>query len=167
MQVGFIGLGVMGQPMALRLASAGTPMVVWNRTADRAEPLRAAGAEVAADAGEVFARAEVVLLMLADETAVDAVLGRGTPALSARVADRTVVHMGTTSRSTPTPWRPTSAPPAAGTSRRPSPGPGYRRSRGGWWPCSPARRAPWPPYGRCWRRCAGSRSRAGRCRARC
>ncbi|WP_346163200.1 NAD(P)-dependent oxidoreductase [Streptomyces bangladeshensis] len=97
MQVGFIGLGVMGQPMALRLASAGTPLVVWNRTADRAEPLRAAGAEVAADAGEVFARAEIVLLMLADETAVDAVLGRGTPALSARVTGRTVVHMGTTS----------------------------------------------------------------------
>ncbi|MET8766548.1 NAD(P)-dependent oxidoreductase [Streptomyces sp. NPDC004658] len=97
MHVGFIGLGVMGRPMALRLASAGTPLVVWNRTPERAEPLRAAGAEVAADAGEVFARAGVVLLMLADEAAVDAVLGRGTPELAARVAGRTVVHMGTTS----------------------------------------------------------------------
>ncbi|MFI9245925.1 NAD(P)-dependent oxidoreductase [Streptomyces sp. NPDC053086] len=97
MHVGFIGLGVMGRPMALRLASAGTPLLVWNRTPERAEPLRAAGADVAADAGEVFARAEVVLLMLADEAAVDAVLGRGTPELAARVADRTIVHMGTTS----------------------------------------------------------------------
>ncbi|POX61393.1 2-hydroxy-3-oxopropionate reductase [Streptomyces sp. Ru62] len=97
MHVGFIGLGVMGRPMALRLASAGTPLVVWNRTPERTEPLRAAGAEVAADAGEVFARAEVVLLMLADETATDAVLGRGTSELAARVAGRTVVHMGTTS----------------------------------------------------------------------
>lgn len=97
MNVGFIGLGVMGRPMALRLASAGTPLVVWNRTPERTEPLRAAGAEVAAGAGEVFARAEVVLLMLADETATDAVLGRGTPGLAARVAGRTVVHMGTTS----------------------------------------------------------------------
>ncbi|WP_030605680.1 NAD(P)-dependent oxidoreductase [Streptomyces achromogenes] len=96
MNVGFIGLGVMGRPMALRLAHAGTPLVVWNRTPDRAEPLRAAGAEVAADAAEVFARAGVVLLMLADEAAVDAVLGRGTPELAARVAGRTVVHMGTT-----------------------------------------------------------------------
>ncbi|MFF8726484.1 NAD(P)-dependent oxidoreductase [Streptomyces sp. NPDC015171] len=95
--VGFIGLGVMGLPMALRLASAGTPLVVWNRTPERAHALRAAGAEVAASAGEVFARADVVLLMLADEAAVDAVLGRGTPALAARVAGRTVVHMGTTS----------------------------------------------------------------------
>ncbi|WP_251095659.1 NAD(P)-dependent oxidoreductase [Streptomyces sp. Caat 7-52] len=97
MHVGFIGLGVMGLPMALRLASAGTPLVVWNRTPERTRPLRAAGAEVAADADEVFARAETVLLMLADEAAVDAVLGRGTPRLAARVAGRTVVHMGTTS----------------------------------------------------------------------
>ena len=97
MRIGFIGLGVMGRPMALRLAAAGTPLVVWNRTRERAEPLRAAGAEVARDAGEVFARAEVVLLMLADEAAADEVLGRGTPALAVRVAGRTVVHMGTIS----------------------------------------------------------------------
>ncbi len=95
--VGFIGLGVMGRPMALRLAVSGTPLVVWNRTPSRAEPLRAAGAEVAADAAEVFARAEVVLLMLADEAALDTVLGRGTPAFATRVAGRVVVHMGTTS----------------------------------------------------------------------
>ncbi|WP_225095434.1 NAD(P)-dependent oxidoreductase [Streptomyces sp. CoH27] len=95
--VGFIGLGVMGRPMGLRLASAGTPLVVWNRTPERAAPLRAAGADVAASIDEVFARADVVLLMLADEAAIDSVLGRGTPALAARVADRTVVHMGTTS----------------------------------------------------------------------
>jgi len=95
--VGFIGLGVMGRPMALRLASAGTPLVVWNRTPERAQPLRAAGAEVAPDAAEVFARTRTVLLMLADEPAVDAVLARGTPGFAARVAGRTVVHMGTTS----------------------------------------------------------------------
>lgn len=96
-QVGFIGLGVMGRPMALRLARAGTPLVVWNRTAAAAEALREAGADVAADAAEVFARADVVVLMLADGSAVDAVLGRGTPGFGARVAGRTVVTMGTTS----------------------------------------------------------------------
>jgi 3-hydroxyisobutyrate dehydrogenase len=95
--VGFIGLGVMGQPMALNLARAGTPLVVWNRTAQRCAPLRAAGAEVAASAAEVFWRCGTVFLMLADEAAVDAVLGRGGPDFAARVAGRTVVHMGTTS----------------------------------------------------------------------
>ncbi|GHJ34863.1 NAD(P)-dependent oxidoreductase [Streptomyces sp. TS71-3] len=95
--VGFIGLGVMGTPMALNLARAGTPLTVWNRTPEKCEPLRAAGAVVAADPAEVFERAGTVLLMLADEPAIDAVLGRGTPDFGARVAERTVVHMGTTS----------------------------------------------------------------------
>ncbi|MEW1866916.1 NAD(P)-dependent oxidoreductase [Streptomyces caelestis] len=97
MRVGFIGLGVMGRPMALNLVRAGTPLVVWNRTRGRCDPLREAGAEVAGSAGEVFRKAGTVILMLADETAVDTVLGRGTPDFAARVAGRTVVHMGTTS----------------------------------------------------------------------
>lgn len=97
MYVGFVGLGVMGQPMALNLARAGTPLVVWNRTPGRCEPLRAAGARVAASAAEVFEQAGTVLLMLADEDALDAVLERGTPGFAGRVAGRTVVHMGTTS----------------------------------------------------------------------
>jgi 3-hydroxyisobutyrate dehydrogenase len=95
--VGFIGLGVMGQPMALNLARAGTPLVVWNRTTARCEPLRAAGAEVATSPAEVFERAGVVILMLADGAAMDSVLGRGTANFAANVANRTVVHMGTTS----------------------------------------------------------------------
>ncbi|MFE0517917.1 NAD(P)-dependent oxidoreductase [Streptomyces sp. NPDC058954] len=97
MYVGFVGLGVMGQPMALNLARAGTPLVVWNRTPARCEPLRAAGAEVAAGPAEVFERAGTVILMLADETAVDTVLGRSGPDFATRVAGHTVVHMGTTS----------------------------------------------------------------------
>ncbi|MEU4090207.1 NAD(P)-dependent oxidoreductase [Streptomyces aureus] len=96
MHVGFIGLGVMGQPMALRLVRS-TPLVVWNRTAARAEPLLAAGAEAAADPDEVFAKTDVVILMLADDRAIDSTLGRGTPYFAARVAGRIVVHMGTTS----------------------------------------------------------------------
>ncbi|MER6415180.1 NAD(P)-dependent oxidoreductase [Streptomyces humidus] len=97
MHVGFIGLGVMGQPMAGNLARAGTPLVVGNRTPGRCAPLRALGAEVAASPGEVFDRAGTVILMLADETAIDDVLGRGAPAFASRVAGHTVVHMGTTS----------------------------------------------------------------------
>lgn len=97
MYVGFLGLGVMGQPMALSLARAGTPLLVWNRTPDRCEPARAAGAEVATSPDEVFDRARTVILMLADEAAIDTVLGRGTPDFATRVAGHTVVHMGTTS----------------------------------------------------------------------
>lgn len=91
--VGFVGLGVMGQPMAVNLARAGVDLVVWNRTPARAEPVRAAGARVATSAAEVFARAEVVFVMLADGAAIDAVLG----VVTADLTERIVVHMGTTS----------------------------------------------------------------------
>ncbi|WP_433506665.1 NAD(P)-dependent oxidoreductase [Pseudonocardia halophobica] len=98
-RLGFLGLGGMGRPMAVRLARAGHELVVWNRTAARAEPVVAAGARLAATPAEVLAGAEVVLVMLADEAAVDAVLERGTPAFARLVAGRTIVHTGTVSAS--------------------------------------------------------------------
>ncbi|MFI9008999.1 NAD(P)-dependent oxidoreductase [Actinosynnema sp. NPDC053489] len=97
MEVGFVGLGIMGQPMALNLARSGRPLVVWNRSPHRAEPLRDAGARVAATPAEVFASADVVILMLANQQAIDAVLERGTDRFAEHVAGRTIVHMGTTS----------------------------------------------------------------------
>jgi len=93
--VGFIGLGVMGQPIALNLARAGTRLIVWNRTAARCEPLCDAGALVAASPAEVLAQAEVVILMLLDEAAHDGVLARGTADFAARVQGRTLINMGT------------------------------------------------------------------------
>ncbi|MEV0237224.1 NAD(P)-dependent oxidoreductase [Nonomuraea sp. NPDC050786] len=97
MDAGFIGLGVMGQPMALNLARAGMKIVVWNRSPARSEPLRAAGAKVAARPSEVFEQARTVILMLANDTAIDVVLGRGTPMFETYVARHAIVHMGTTS----------------------------------------------------------------------
>lgn len=97
--VGFIGLGVMGEPMALNLVRTGTPLLVWNRTPARTQSLAAAGASVAATVSDVFARAEVVILMLADEAAIDAVLDHHGPDFTSRVQGCTVVHMGTTSPS--------------------------------------------------------------------
>jgi 3-hydroxyisobutyrate dehydrogenase len=94
--VGFLGLGLMGEPMAANLLRAGTSLVVWNRTAAKAEPFRSAGAAVAGSVAEVFARAPVVLAMLADGAAIDATLGRGTSGFGPLVAGRTLVHMGTT-----------------------------------------------------------------------
>ncbi|WP_042383418.1 NAD(P)-dependent oxidoreductase [Streptacidiphilus melanogenes] len=93
--VGFLGLGVMGGPMALNLARAGTQLVVWNRTPARTEPLRAAGARVAAEPAEVFRDARTVLLMPYDADVADAILARGTAEFAQRVAGRTIVHMGT------------------------------------------------------------------------
>lgn len=96
-QIGFIGLGTMGAPMALNLRRAGQPLMVWNRTPERTAPLKEAGAMVAAEAGEVFEQCNTVLLMLENEGATDAVLGRGTEAFTRRVNGHCVVSMGTTS----------------------------------------------------------------------
>jgi 3-hydroxyisobutyrate dehydrogenase len=96
-RIGFIGLGIMGRPMATNLLRAGLPLVVWNRSPRPAAELAALGAVVCESPAAVFARSEVVLLMLANEEAVDEVLRRGTPAFDAAVADRTLVHLGTTS----------------------------------------------------------------------
>ncbi len=93
--VGFIGLGTMGAPMALRLAHAGTPLLVWNRSAAKCAVLAAAGVGVAQDPSEVFARCGAVILMLADATAMDAVLARGESGFEARVAGRIVINMAT------------------------------------------------------------------------
>lgn len=99
MSVGFIGLGVMGEPMAVNLLRAGTRLLVWNRTQAKVRALEDAGAEVAPDAAAVFAGSDTVILMLNDEDAVDAVLERGTTNFAERVAGRTIVPMGTYSPS--------------------------------------------------------------------
>ncbi len=94
--VGFIGLGIMGAPMATSLLRAGIPLAVWNRSTEAPARLRRHGARVVDSPAAVFAECDVVLLMLADEAAVDAVLRRGTPEFD-MVAGRTVVALGTTS----------------------------------------------------------------------
>lgn len=94
-KLGFIGLGVMGQPMALNLARAGQPLVVWNRSPEKCRPLAEAGALVAGSADEVFRQARIVILMMVDSDTTDLVLGRGTPAFEARVREHIVVSMGT------------------------------------------------------------------------
>ena len=94
-KTGFLGLGSMGEPMALNLQKAGFPLLLWNRTGGRAGALLRGGAELAADPAEVFRRCPVVLTMLVDGEALDQVLGRGTAQFSRRVEDRLVVSLAT------------------------------------------------------------------------
>jgi 3-hydroxyisobutyrate dehydrogenase len=94
--VGFIGLGNMGEAMALNLARAGTPLLVWNRTRSKCGILAEAGAAVAEHPAQVFAPCDVVMLMLVDGAAMDAVLERGDRGFDARVKGRTVINMATT-----------------------------------------------------------------------
>lgn len=72
MKIGFIGLGQMGRGMAARLLECGHEAIAWNRTKGAAEALAQAGAKVAAHPEETL-DSEVVITMLADDAAVEAV----------------------------------------------------------------------------------------------
>ena len=73
MKLGFVGLGLMGRPMALNLLAGGHELAVWNRTASACEPLRAAGANVEASPAAVARGSAITFAMLADPAAALAV----------------------------------------------------------------------------------------------
>src|SRR5215467_5857439 len=65
----FFGLGIMGSGMARRLAGAGFPLTVYNRSREKAAPLKAEGAKVAASPGKAAAGAQILINMVADDDA--------------------------------------------------------------------------------------------------
>lgn len=73
MKLGFVGLGSMGFAMAESLLAQGHQLFVYNRSRERAQPLHEAGARICATPGEAAREAEVVVSMLADDPAVEAV----------------------------------------------------------------------------------------------
>ena len=77
-RIGFIGLGIMGTPMASNLLRAGYPLTVANRSRAAVDRLVAAGAAAAANGREVAERSDIVITMLPDTPDVEAVvLGSG------------------------------------------------------------------------------------------
>lgn len=73
MRIGFLGLGNMGTPMALRLLAAGHELAVWNRTEERTKPLLREGAIAAATPAEAELGADAVITMLLDDDAYEEV----------------------------------------------------------------------------------------------
>jgi len=95
--LGWIGLGDIGAPMALRLIGAGHRVVVWGRTAARLQPALDAGATAAGSAAELAAQCEGVLLCVTDGDAVeDVVFGPRGVAEGARrgtlIVDHSTIH---------------------------------------------------------------------------
>jgi len=92
MKVALIGTGLMGTPMAHRVLSAKVPLVVYNRTREKAEPLKAAGAEVAESVAAAVCQSDCVMTMLTNAQAIrETLLAEAGPNLSGR----TVIQMGT------------------------------------------------------------------------
>src|ERR1700741_3340824 len=73
-RIGFIGLGDIGQPMALRVVDAGYPTRVWNRSAARTAPFAERGVEIAANPAALARACDVVLLCVTDGPAVEHVV---------------------------------------------------------------------------------------------
>jgi len=92
MKIGFIGLGIMGRPMALNLLKGGHDVRVWARRAESMQPLLNAGATGAASPADVATDRELVISMVADAPDVVEVM-RGVA--SARVPGLVAVDMST------------------------------------------------------------------------
>jgi len=81
-KVAVLGLGTMGAAMARRISGAGMATTVWNRTAGRAAAFAGGPAQVADDPAGAVAGADVVLTMLFDADAVQAVIAEALPAMA-------------------------------------------------------------------------------------
>ena len=69
--LGFIGIGLMGQPMTLRLLAAGYPVNVWNRSAEKLPPVIQAGATQCKSIADLVSNSDIILLCLADTPSVE------------------------------------------------------------------------------------------------
>ena len=96
MNIGFIGAGLMSAPMIENLIADGHDLSIWNRTADKALALEAAGASVVASAAQTCSEGGVVFSCLADDAALDAVF-EGGEVLAALGAGGVHVSMSTIS----------------------------------------------------------------------
>lgn len=95
MRVGVAGLGKMGAAIAARLMECGHELIVWNRSADKAKPLADAGAIVASSPADLAAKSEVIVTILTDAGAIDAVYHGPSGLLSGDVAGKLFIEMST------------------------------------------------------------------------
>ena len=95
LRVGYVGIGLMGRPMALRLLKAGVPLTVWGRNPQRIADVVAAGAAMADSAAALARASDVVITCVSDTAAVEAVVfGPGGIAEGA-AAGKVLVDMST------------------------------------------------------------------------
>src|SRR5262249_41587638 len=96
-RIAFLGLGIMGTPMALNLVRAGFELVVWNRTQARCRPLAERGATVAPTPAAAVGEADVdtILYSLGEVSAVDEVVFGAEGILAGVCAGQVAVDLST------------------------------------------------------------------------
>jgi 3-hydroxyisobutyrate dehydrogenase len=95
MKIGIAGTGRMGEAIGLRLVSLGHELTVWNRTPEKTKALAAAGARVVPSPPEVVGASEVVITILTDEKAIDALYNGPQGLLSGGAAGKLFIEMST------------------------------------------------------------------------
>jgi 3-hydroxyisobutyrate dehydrogenase len=95
MQIGIAGIGKMGAAIAQRLMEVGHKVTGWNRSADKLEPLKDAGAAVAATPAELAQASDAVISMLTDAAAIGAVYNGASGLLSGDVRGKLFIEMST------------------------------------------------------------------------
>lgn len=95
MKIGVAGLGAMGSAIAARLKESGHQMAVWNRTAAKTKPLADAGATVADSPNAVAAASDVIITILTDGAAIDAVYSGPSGLLARDVKGKLFIEMST------------------------------------------------------------------------
>jgi len=75
MNIGFIGIGLMGFPMAKNLLKAGYKLRVFNRSQDKAERLKEFGAHISSSIQDAINDSDIIITMLTDDEAVEKVMG--------------------------------------------------------------------------------------------
>ena len=73
--IGFIGIGLMGLPMAKNILKSGYKLLVHNRSREKLKPLKQSGAQIATSIGNLVSNSKVIITMLTDDKAVDEVIG--------------------------------------------------------------------------------------------
>lgn len=91
--VGYIGLGLMGAPMAERLLAAGYPLHIWNRSPAKCEPLADKGAKVGKTPAALTEASDIVFTCLTDTAAVEAVVFGAGGVVEGAAAGKVLVDM--------------------------------------------------------------------------
>jgi len=97
MNIGWIGLGNMGIPMATQLLNAGYRLTVYNRNKAKSELLQAAGATVASNPKSLMERVDILILMVSDDAAISEIFESETGLLNAETKGAIIINMSTVS----------------------------------------------------------------------
>lgn len=94
-RVGYIGIGLMGRPMVIRLLKAGFQVAIWGRNPAKLQGIVAAGAILLDSAADVASRSDIIILCVADTAAVQAVVDGERGLAIGLCAGKIVVDMST------------------------------------------------------------------------